>query len=253
MLDWLGMKKKLLPLSLIIMLGLITVFVIFNRQAVAPSNQSPQEQSSQNTETVQPAPQTPDFNKNLYSTTDPTSPWVIVNKVSTLPSTYAPTDLVSPSIGGSVRKQAADSLNRLVAAATAANIGLGMLSSYRSYNTQISTYNGYVAKDGKTAADTYSARPGHSEHQSGWAVDLGNGVCNLEICFGDTAAGKWLAAHAHEYGFIVRYPAGKEAITGYQYEPWHIRYVGPELAGELYRLGQTMEEFFDVVPSPQPY
>jgi D-alanyl-D-alanine carboxypeptidase len=140
-----------------------------------------------------------------------------------------------------------------VAAAVKDGINLVMISGYRSYAAQVSTYNGYVAKDGKTAADTYSARPGHSEHQTGWAADLGNGTCDLEICFGDTKSGKWLATHAHEYGFIIRYPLGKEAITGYQYEPWHLRFVGLELSAELFKTGQTMEEFFGVVPAKQPY
>jgi D-alanyl-D-alanine carboxypeptidase len=107
-------------------------------------------------------------------------------------------------------------------------------------------YNGYVAKDGQAAADRYSAKPGTSEHQTGLAMDvcLANSGCSLEQAFGDTPAGKWVAANAHKYGFIVRYLPGKDAITGYEYEPWHLRYVGIELATELQRNNKTMEEFF---------
>jgi D-alanyl-D-alanine carboxypeptidase len=245
-----NMKKKvILPFAVIVIL-LGALFVI-KQKASAPSGETGSKK--QTSKTTQSLPPEPGFNKTLYSTTDPASPWVIVNKVNALPSSYAPGDLTSPNIGGYARKQAADALDQLVDAAVKDGINLIMLSSYRSYATQVSTYNGYVAKDGKAAADTYSARPGHSEHQTGWAADLGNGTCDLEICFGNTKSGKWLAAHAHEYGFIIRYQLGKEAITGYQYEPWHLRFVGLELSSELFKTGQTMEEFFGVVPAKQPY
>lgn len=198
-------------------------------------------------------PQQAGLNKSRYSTSDPNSLWVIVNKVSTLPSGYAPTDLLKTVGGGQMRTEASEAVNKLLQAASTNGTPLNVLSAYRSYATQVTTYNGFVAQDGQAAADTYSARPGHSEHQTGWAVDLGNGTCDLEICFGETPAGKWLAAHAHQYGFVIRYLPGKEAITGYQYEPWHIRYVGIDLATELHTTGQTMEEFFGVVPTKQPY
>ena len=107
--------------------------------------------------------------------------------------------------------------------------------------TQVSTYNGYVSQYGQAQADTFSARPGHSEHQTGLAVDLGNSnnSCALEICFGDTAGGLWLAANAADYGFIVRYPQGKEADTGYQYEPWHLRFLGVDTAKAVVASGKT--------------
>lgn len=240
------MKKKILIFGVLIAGAVLAL--IFSPRVTAPDNKS-----KTNEDRPAVSEPTPMFDKSLYSLTDPASPWVIINKVSALPSSYAPSDLTSPAIGGFVRKQAADALNIMVTAASNEGLSLVMLSGYRSYNTQISTYNAYVAKDGQAAADTYSARPGHSEHQSGWAADLGTGSCDLQICFGEAAAGKWLATHAHEYGFIIRYPAGKEAITGYQYEPWHLRYVGVELSNELHKTGQTMEEFFGVVPTAQPY
>ena len=105
-------------------------------------------------------------------------------------------------------------------------------------------YSNYVKTYGQAAADTFSAKPGHSEHQTGLAVDLttADQYCRLERCFGDTAAGKWLAANTPAYGFILRYPDGKEAATGYTYEPWHFRYVGPEFAKALVESGLTLDE-----------
>ena len=110
------------------------------------------------------------------------------------------------------------------------------VSGYRSYSQQASLYDSYVRQYGQATADTLAARPGFSEHQTGLAMDIGNasGVCALQACFATTPAGKWAAANAATYGFIIRYPAGAEAVTGYTYEPWHLRYVGRDLA----RAGQ---------------
>ena len=149
-----------------------------------------------------------------------------------------------------MRAQAATALNELLTDAKTAGYNLQIISSYRSFSTQSITYNGYVARDGQAKADTYSARPGHSEHQTGLAVDLGSGTCNLEICFGDSPAGKWLAANAWNYGFVIRYQKDKTAITGYQYEPWHIRFVGKELASEIKTKDITLEEFFGLPTAP---
>ena len=94
----------------------------------------------------------------------------------------------------------------------------------------------------KEYADAYSARPGHSEHQTGYTID-----CNtIDTNFGSTPEGIWLRDHCHEYGFIIRYPLGRENITGYAYEPWHIRYVGVEYATEIYEQGLTLEEYLDI-------
>ena len=118
---------------------------------------------------------------------------------------------------------------------------LPTLSAYRSYDYQAGLYNDYVARDGKEAADRYSAQPGKSEHQTGLAFDIGQ----LDDSFGETPAGKWLAQHAHEYGFIIRYPKGKEHITGYMYEPWHVRYLGIDTATSVYQSGLTLEEYLN--------
>jgi len=121
---------------------------------------------------------------------------------------------------------------------------LYVASGYRSHQLQTVYYSNYVRVSGEAEANKFSARPGQSEHQTGLAFDLAStsNSCYLETCFGDSEAGKWLATHAHEYGFTLRYPADKTDITGYQYEPWHFRYVGKDLAGALHQSGLTLDE-----------
>ena len=127
-------------------------------------------------------------------------------------------------------------------------------SAYRSYSTQESVYAGWVDSLGQEGADLTSARPGHSEHQTGLAIDINalpDQGCALEPCWGDTPHAQWLAANAYRFGFIVRYPDGKTDITGYEYEPYHMRYVGIELATEMHTTGiTTLEEFFGLPPAP---
>lgn len=156
---------------------------------------------------------------------------LLVNKLHPLPFDY-----------GGLDPTAAEALGRLQAAARLEGYDIPTLSGYRSYDYQGTLYHNYVARDGQVAADTYSARPGYSEHQSGLAFDVGA----IDNHYGDTQEGMWLYAHCHEYGFIVRYLAGKENITGYQYEPWHIRYVGVEAASEIQQRGITLEEYLGV-------
>lgn len=238
-------KKKKFILGFVFLDLLIIFFItllLIDKKADAPDKT---DQQNNTTQTESPAPVAPVFDKAKYSIDDPASIWVIVNKKRPLPSSYAPNDLV-----GQLRSEPSGKLQELLAAAAANGASMRILSGYRSYATQNSTYNAYVAKDGQAAADRYSARPGHSEHQTGLAADLGNGTCDLEICFGTTVAGKWLAANAHTYGFTISYPESKEAITGYQYEPWHIRYVGIELASELKKANQTLGEFFGLPATP---
>lgn len=203
--------------------------------------------------------QTPPFNKSRYSLTDPTSPWVVVNKKRPLqPMTYAPADLRTPAMEAGlasqqVNDQTAAALENLSRAAAGEGIHLRLVSGYRSYSTQMTIYDSEVRGYGQAQADRESARPGYSEHQSGWAADLGtaNGKCDVKSCFADTAEGKWLAANAYKYGFILRYADGKEHVTGYMYEPWHVRYVGTELSTEMHRIGiQTLEEFFNLPAAP---
>lgn len=128
--------------------------------------------------------------------------------------------------------------------AAAIGLNISISSGYRSFGYQKDIYNGYVTKDGKDIADTYSARAGHSEHQSSLAFDLNS----IDSSFIATNEGRWVNENAYLYGFIIRYPKGKEKITGYKYEPWHLRYVGLNLAKKLYNDGKwiTMEEYFGI-------
>lgn len=206
-----------------------------------------------------PQPAAPDFNKTQYSLTDPTSIWVVVNKQHSLnPKSYVPADLVVPSVpervsGTRVSQQMAPQLEAMFAAANQAGAPLKVSSGYRSYTYQVNLYNGYVKTEGQTQADAESARPGFSEHQTGLAADLAplDGSCSVEQCFANTTAGKWLAANAYKYGFIIRYPAGLTTVTGYEYEPWHVRYVGVDLATEMHTEGvQTLEQFFGLPAAP---
>lgn len=182
---------------------------------------------------------------------DPNSIWVIVNKLRPFdPMSYVPDDLVTPSVsstnGQPLRAEAAAAAEQMAAAAAAAGAPIHMVSGYRSYDTQVSVYGSFVASIGQAAADTTSARPGHSEHQTGLAADFGGADgCTLDTCFADTAAGLWLAEHGADYGFVLRYPNGLESITGYHFEPWHYRYVGTDLAQTLRANGtRTLEEHF---------
>jgi len=156
---------------------------------------------------------------------------LIVNKKYSIPKDF-----------GGTNSEATNALYRLQDAASLAGFSLPLVSGYRSYSRQQIIYNNYVKIDGQVLADTYSARPGHSEHQTGLAFDVGK----IDDNFGSTPQGKWLKDNAHYYGFIIRYPKGKEHITGYKYEPWHIRYLGVEIATDVYKKGVTLEEYLGV-------
>ncbi|MEF2968241.1 D-alanyl-D-alanine carboxypeptidase family protein [Paenibacillus sp. M1] len=190
---------------------------------------------------------------------DPESVAVLVNKEFALPDDYEPDDLVYPDVRFTfkdkiekrmMRSEAASALEELFAGAEEDGIYLAGVSAYRSHSTQTSLFNRYVEKDGLEKAKTYSAVPGHSEHETGLAIDVSasDGKCAAEDCFGETKEAAWLAEHATDYGFIIRYPEGQEDITGYKYEPWHLRYVGKEIAGEIASRGITLEEYYDAVP-----
>lgn len=159
---------------------------------------------------------------------------LVANKTYPLSSTYAPGDLLS---------EFTIAFTKMKNDAAKEGITLTVVSGYRSYTRQTTLYNNYVARDGKANADTYSARPGHSEHQTGLAADL-----NLvDTSFENTKAGKWLSQNCYKYGFILRYPKGKESITGYIYEPWHFRFIGDE-AKNLYNNGSwiSLEEYLGI-------
>lgn len=162
---------------------------------------------------------------------------IIANKTFSLPSDFIPNS-------GGVELEVMDAFEEMQRAARADNLDIFIKSGYRSYDTQEETYNWYIENDegGVLSVDTYSARPGHSEHQTGLAIDINK----AGDAFTNTVEAKWLNEHASEYGFILRYPEGKTDITGYKYESWHYRYVGEELAKVLYNDGDwiTLEEYF---------
>ena len=157
---------------------------------------------------------------------------MIANKTYALPSDYNP----------GVSSEAYNALIEMEYAAANEGITLFLNSGFRSYSDQYVIYNRYVSWDGKAEADRYSARPGHSEHQTGYAFDLNS----FEESFGETPEGIWLAENCHKYGFIIRYPKGKEHITGYMYEPWHVRYLGVDIATSVYECGLTLEEYLGI-------
>ena len=164
---------------------------------------------------------------------------MIVNKKYPLPSTY--------NKGEDPVAKAA--LVSMLEAGKAAGFDYNAFSGFRSYEYQTTLYNRYVNRDGKEAADRYSARPGYSEHQTGLAFDIGeNGRQDLWLTeqFGETPAGQWLMNNAHLYGFILRYPQGKEHITGFMYESWHYRYVGLEHATAIFNAKTTLEEYLNI-------
>ncbi|WP_044748303.1 D-Ala-D-Ala carboxypeptidase VanY [Bacillus alveayuensis] len=183
----------------------------------------------------------------------------LVNKENNLPADYKPDDLVIPNVPFTfaeqnidkrfMRAEAAQALEQMFSAAKEAGVNLVAASGYRSYERQQSLFVQEVAKSGKEKAIHAVAQPGQSEHQTGLAMDITSPRVNYEIttAFGETREGKWVAEHAHKFGFIIRYPKGKEQITGYQYEPWHLRYVGKKAAKVMFERGLTLEEYFQVV------
>lgn len=189
---------------------------------------------------------------------------VVVNKQRSLPVDFIPPDMIAPDVAFSfsgenekklLQRPAAQALEELFAAAKKDNITLYAVSGYRSYATQRSIFNSNVARQGEEEASRFSARPGHSEHQTGLTMDVTgtDPKCLLEQCFENTPEGQWVAENAHHYGFIIRYPKDKEHITEYAFEPWHLRYVGKDLAREITELDLTMEQYFsEAIPVTTP-
>jgi len=183
------------------------------------------------------------------SHTDPASPWVVVNKPNPLdPSGFEPE--LTTVRGYLVQPVLVDDLTALLAAAADDDVHLTLRSAYRSYDYQAEVYDGWVRQLGHERADQVSAHPGHSEHQTGLALDLGSSSrpeCDFEACFADTTEGRWVAAHASDFGFLLRYTEQNTAVTGFAPEGWHVRYVGRELAAYMRNHEiTTLEEVFDV-------
>lgn len=273
-----GKHNLLIGLGAVLIIASSAVVTYFTLRHFNPPRTTAQQPISQEQPALAPKEKAPDSQKppvpaapglalpnatpipaRIVNNADDADLWKIANKSRAFANPrYQPSDLrpVSvPTLPGrgqderSLRAVLMPDLEKLVAAARAAGVTLRVGSGYRSYATQASLFASYVRRHGEAAASRFSSRPGHSEHQSGLAVDFAGAdqTCWVDDCFERTAAGKWLAAHAHEYGFILRYPKGKEKITGYQYEPWHFRYVGRELAGALHQSGLTMEEAWSYI------
>lgn len=255
-------KKILVSLLIIIVVSVITAVWIKSKTVLSPvipkTNQLSLNKENSSKKVIEeqktvekPIVVTPSrFDKSMYSTTDPTSIWIVTNKQHPLvPINYAPIDLVN-SVGATISTKALTDFDAMNNAALAAGVNFTIVSSYRSYDTQNYLYNNYVTTYGQAASDTFSARPGYSEHQTGLAIDFGSStgsVCNLDDCFGSTNEGSWLAQHAYEYGFLLRYPSNKQQIAGYKSEPWHFRYIGKDLALEMkINSFSTLEEYFGI-------
>ena len=248
--------------------------------AIVPGGQqlSPEEEERLNKEKAR-AKEVTAAQEKINSSTYPISTvedfdLILVNKTHGLSKTYWPEDLVTierhvNGVGNDdthkLRKVAADALNEMLDAAAAEGLDIRLRTGFRSYDYQTSLYNSYASRDGKAAADTYSARPGYSEHQTGLACDLGGATENFALSykFGETKEGQWVWNHAHEYGFIIRFTDGETdangkrqpgPVTGYVFEPWHIRYVGKDHAQAMcatYEVRDTLEEYLGIVDEPQ--
>ena len=255
------MSRKAFLYGLIAAIGVMAVAVVAlvvllltpRRPAASASPATPSTTPPPSSPSPTPTP-TPTFDKQQFSITDPNSDWVLVNKQNPLnPKDYAPplAPLNLPGYKGQMRPEAATALQKLFGdyhAQTGAQFSV--VSPYRSYGDQVSVYAGWVSRLGQAQADRQSARPGFSEHQTGLAVDIDTAQ---DQGFGSTPGGEWLAANCWQYGFLLRYPADPalEQITGYEYEPWHFRYIGTELATELHNQGvATLEQFFGYPPAP---
>jgi len=250
------MKKRIIAIvALVVVIAASAGAVALNRKDETAKNSPVAKTQTKTT----PKKNEPTFDKKQYSLDDPDSIWIVVNKRRPLnPKTYAP-KLVQPNlqlrsnittVERQVQPVTATALDKLSAAAKTDGITLTLESGYRSYDFQVNLYNHYVSVQGQAVADSQSARPGYSEHQTGLAADLGGitkPACNVEDCFKDTPEGQWIAANAYKFGFVIRYPEGKQDVTGYIYEPWHLRYVGVDLSEEMHRVSAaTMEEFFNL-------
>lgn len=259
------MKRTLLIFA-VLLLAVLGTYAFTRHQAPAPSDPPAQEAVSKAAADIEPTanPLLPSDLQSILDPSDampldtiPSSYTALVNRDYLLPANYIPKDLVELKVRFSsdthddkrkMRKVAAKALEDMFRAAEKKKIILYGVSGYRSYERQQSIYNRNVSLHGKKATDALSAKPGSSEHQTGLTIDVSVSSlgCLLTERFASTKEGKWLAKNAHKYGYIIRYPEGKSKITGYSYEPWHIRYVGVTVATYLYKNKLTLEEYYGV-------
>lgn len=245
-------KRKIAFISLLAAAFLVASLMFWQRIVITQKEATTSNQSVQNNSS--------NFDKDKYSLSKPDSLWVVVNKQRGISESYTPSNLIVPDVAlrldsteqqMQLSKRAEKDLEQMFATAKQDDVRLIFGSGYRSAALQRQFYDSYVAADGQAAADRYSARPGHSEHQTGLGIDITSpsGNCHLEICWANTPEGRWVQANSYKYGFTLRYQKDKDAITGYQYEPWHLRYVGKSLAGQV-KNNITLEEFFGLPPAP---
>jgi D-alanyl-D-alanine carboxypeptidase len=265
-------QRRLITLSVLASLTIV-LLLIAGANAVFSSLAEPKPLVSASPDQQSPSPIPTDqgdsepvsiFNPPIRSIDDPESTWLVSNKHRPLsPISYEPTTLRVPNLADPVaqnpseqklREEVAWATERIATAMSKAGAGTLVLNSgYRPYEEQKAIYERVNNLQGFAVAEQLVARAGYSEHQTGLAADFsaaGQG-CVIQVCFGQTEAGIWLSENAHFFGFIIRYPEGKEGVTGFQYEPWHLRYVGVALAMELKEKGiQTLEEFWGLDPTP---
>lgn len=259
-------------LSAVSIIGLTACGSENNAEATIPG---PEIASSENSSTTAPAPPqstitapssptpepTPEPTRASDPSWDPDSIHVLANRQNPLdPVDYTPDDLVYPDVpqygpeaAMMLREEAGEALEELIAAGDSEGMHLGFVSGFRSFDYQVQIYGARHAEVGTEQTDLYMSRPGYSEHQTGLAADvisIANEDCMLGECFADTPEGQWVAEHAHEHGFVIRYLKDMEHITGYPYEPWHLRYVGEETAEEVFEQGLTLEEYWEQDPAP---
>ena len=188
-----------------------------------------------------------EFYTNLKQSTRLNTNYLIVNKYNYLPSNYVPKDLVKADEYAKdnlyLNKEAYEAFKKMALDASVNNLNLRIISAYRSYEYQENLYNRYLENDRQDIVDTYSARKGHSEHQTGLALDLDNKK-SLYTDFEKTDEFLWLKDNCYKYGFILRYPENKEHITGYMYEPWHYRYIGIKESTYIHNNNLTYEEYY---------
>lgn len=190
---------------------------------------------------------------HLAAADHPGSRYVVVNKHRPLPEDYAPTTLRTVTPGHRLTPGAARAARALLADAKDAGLTMRVASAYRSPEQQDAAFRRWTRELGPERAAQQSAKPRHSEHETGLALDLlpASGECQEFACFGDTEHARWLADHAHEHGFVVRYQRGQEDVTGFTYEPWHLRFVGEALARDMRALGSdSLEEHLGLDPAP---
>lgn len=256
-------KRLFIFIAIVLILGIASYFIVTkffknphenNDKGSEPTIKEEEPNKNPSPEVEEPETENPTESETEEPTEeDPNLKYVdgilIVNKSFPLPADYVPKDTYKPVNGQDscqycVTNETYEHFKEMQADIEVLGLNIWIQSGYRSYNFQNGLYTNYVNRDGKEAADTYSARPGHSEHQTGLAFDLNT----ISTDFAYTPEGKWIHNNAYLYGFILRYPEGKESITGYMYEPWHLRYVGKDLAAKLYNNGDwiTLEEYFDL-------